>query len=254
VAACGGSAEGDAGQGDETGYVEVAAEHAPVTEGPGCRDAGTPGATSPCALPRQGPEYYVDQGLKYFDTLDVAADPASAPHYAELVARWEWPPWLKLTGFGRDHLIGTAKLLKQVDPSTVPVRDCRAFDVQPFCRCVVAFDYDGSRCPIYEEFTFNDQGEMTFIEAWSDLPGLLPGDPATDRWGESAGFPRLSTRVPGLGAGDGRFDVDGPWMHAAEAVDADVADFAARARDPWATWADELKAAGDDLYTRGCGW
>ena len=219
-----------------------------------CRDAGTRGATARCLAPSRSPQHYVAAGLAYFDTLDVSADPASAPAYAPQVARWEWPPWLKLTGWGREHLVGTASLLKQVDPCTVPARECRAFDVQPFCRCVVAFAYDEGPCPIYEEFTFNAAGEITFIEAWSDLPGLVPGDPSADRWGEAPAFPRLATRVPGLGTPDGRVDPNGAWMHAAEATDPDVADFATRARDPWATWAAELKAAGDDLYARGCGW
>jgi hypothetical protein len=228
---------------------------ADATADPGaCRDRGTPGATAACLQPTRPPQYYVEHGLKYFDTLDSSADPASVPAYWEHVARWEWPPWLKLTGWGRDHVVATAKLLKQADPVTVPSRDCRAFAVQPFCRCVVSFAYPEGPCPIYEEFTFDDQGRMTFVEAWSDLPGLLPGDPVADRWAERPGFPRLSTRVPGLGAASPVIDLGSAWMQAAEARDPDVADFAAHARDPWATWAAELKAAGDTLYPRGCGW
>ena len=220
---------------------------------PGCRDEGMPGATAGCLAPTMAPEYYVAQGLKYFDTLDIEADPLSIPDYSPLVARWEWPPWLKLTGFERQNMLDTAAFLREYDPSTVPVRDCRFFEVQPFCRCYITFEYEGRPCPIYEEFTFNDQGQMTFIEAWSDLPGLLPLA-ADDPWGEAADVPRLSTRVPGLGNGDGLIDLDGDWMRDAEARDPDVADFALRARDPWRHWTEELKAAGDDLYERGCGW
>ncbi len=233
--------------------LEVTSELPAIDPG-ACRDEGTPGATAACLSPTKSPEYYVEQGLKYFDTLDVDADPESVPNYSELVARWEWPPWLKLTGFDKETMISTSVALKQWDPSTVPVRDCRFFEVQPFCRCYISFDYEGKACPIYEEFTFNDQGQMTFIEAWSDLPGFLPQDPEQDPWAETAGYPRLSTRVPGLGNAEGLIDLSSEWMHEAEAQDPDVADFAMRARDQWRYWGQELKAAGEDLYERGCGW
>ena len=92
-------------------------------------------------------------------------------------------------------------------PTKVINRDCRSFDVQPFCRCRVTFHYEwiDSKIDIYQEFTFNDFGELTFIEAWSDKDGFLPMDPERDFWAESANVRRLSTRVPGLGRPDGRF-------------------------------------------------
>jgi len=252
--ACAG-AGGEAGVDQAGPDTSTAAEASPDTQAAAaCRDPGTADATAGCLTPRQDAAHYVSQGLAYFDTLDAAVEPGAQPLYADLVARWEWPPWLKLTGYGRDNMNATASLLMQFDPPTVPIRECRAFAVQPFCRCVVSFQYEGGPCPIYEEFVFNDQGEITFIEAWSDRPGKLPGEPAADRWGEDPAFPRLSTRVPGLGNPEGRIDLDSPAMHAAEAADPDVADFARRARDPWATWAQELKDAGPDLYARGCGW
>lgn len=101
------------------GSADVADPDAAVDAADGtgsCRDRDTPGATAGCLSPRQSPAHYVEQGLRYFDTLDASADPASVPVYSALVARREWPPWLKLTGYGRDHLVSTAKLLKQVDP------------------------------------------------------------------------------------------------------------------------------------------
>jgi hypothetical protein len=220
---------------------------------PGCLNAGTDGATALCLTPTQTPEYYVDQALRYFDTLDVDADPASVPNYSELVARWVWPPWLLLTGFGRDTMNDSATLLRQFDPSTVPERDCRYFATQPFARCYISFAYEGGPCPIYEEFVFNDAGEMTFIEAWSNLEGLTPTG-EDDPWGEREGFQRLSTRVPGLGNPDGRIDIESSWMVAAAAVDTDIADFVERADDFWATWFDEFTGADDDFFAVGCGW
>ncbi len=213
-------------------------------------------APSTCLEPTQDPEYYVDKGLAYFDTMDSDKEWQGDPNYSPLVARWEWPPWLKLTAYTRDNIEATDALL-HLYPSTVPERDCRFFSEQPFARCRVTFfyaDHDGQPCPIYEEFTFNDQGEMTFIEAWSDLPGMLPMDDSADPWAESAGVSRLSTRVPGLGNAEGRIDLQSDAMLAAAADDPDINDFVVRANDWYATWSAELEAAGDDLWERGCGW
>ncbi len=218
-----------------------------------CRDDGTDGATATCLTPTREPTYYVEQANRYFDTLDVDAPEGSRPDYAPLAARWEWPPWLLLTGFTKETLIATEKLLKQADPSTVPVRDCRFFPVQPFARCRVSFSYAGGPCPIYEEFVFNDAGEMTFIEAWSDLPGMVP-TPEDDPWGERTDIGRLSTRIPGLGKPDGRVELQGAAMQAAAANDADVAEFAKRAGDQWKYWGEELANAPKDFFAKGCGW
>ena len=159
-----------------------------------------------------------------------------------------------LTGYQRDTMTSIGGLLKQFDPSTVPTRDCRAFATQPFGRCHVVFAYGGGACPIYEEFTFNDQGEMTFIEAWSDLPGLLPTSATADRWAEDPGVHRLSTKIPGLGNATGQIDLAADWMTQAAARDPEIADFVARANDFWQTWYDAYQAAGSDLFKRGCGW
>ncbi len=42
-------------------------------------------------------------------------------------------------------------------------------------------------------------------------------------------------------------------QHAAKS-DADLSEFIVRAKDWGPTWLEELKAAGDDLWARGCGW
>ena len=211
-------------------------------------------ALSTCLSPTMSDDYYIDQGLRYFDTLDATADPEHDPTYADLVARWEWPPWLKLTGYGRELTEAVDEVvLIGIPGTTVPERDCRAFDVQPFARCRVNFDYEGSPCPIFEEFTFNDAGEVTFIEAWSDLPGLGPTDDAEDLWAEGEAH-RLSTKIPGLGNSTGGIDPTGEAMTSASEADADVADFVPRTQDFWGAWNEEYRAAGDDLFERGCGW
>lgn len=221
-----------------------------------CADASgrACGALSTALSPQQSPEYYVDQANIYFDTLDTRFDPDIVPNYSPLTARWELPPWLYLTGYGRNHMISTTRYALAADPSTVPVRDCRYFPVQPFARCVVSFEYGQGSCPIYEEFTFNDQGQMTFVEAWSDLPGYLPGDAIGDRWAEAPTFHRLSTKVPGLGNASGLIDLDASWMNRAAAEDAEVADFVRRANDWYTTWNEALAEQGPDYFARGCGW
>jgi hypothetical protein len=211
-------------------------------------------ALATALTPQQPPEYYVEQANEYFDTLDTSADPSSVPNYSTLVARWELPPWLWLTGYGRSNMISTTEVALVLEPSTVPTGDCRAFAVQPFARCYVSFEYDAGSCPIYEEFVFNDQGEMTFIEAWSDQPGLLPMSDPTDRWAEGPDVRRLSTKIPGLGNATGLIDLDSEAMQRAASEDPEVADFVRRAQNFLPSWLQALEDAGSDYFARGCGW
>ena len=218
---------------------------------------GTDAATADCLTPKQDPSYYVEQAEKYFNTMDFNEVMDDAPVYAEWVVRWEWPPWLLLTAFGADHIESTDLLLR-LYPSTIPERDCRFFEQQPFARCRVVFYYDdpsheGRGCPIYEEFAFNDAGEMTVIEAWSDLDGLRPmrGD---DEWAQAADVSRISTRIPGLGTPSGQLDINGDAYAEAAQADADLMDLRDRANDWMTTWSAALDEAGDDLWPNGCGW
>ena len=150
------------------------------------------------------------------------------PSYAPLVIRFEFPPWLLTTGYGAVTMRNVDEVLRKFT-TNYKVLDCRNFDVQPFGRCHLVFLYgrddpatpadDRTECPIYEEFTFNDAGETTFIEAWSDDPSYLPMD-AEDQWAEGSVVNRLSTAVPGLGRSDGRIDPNSRAMwDAAEAFD-----------------------------------
>ena len=212
-------------------------------------------ALSTCIEPAFSGDYYVEQSQLYFNTMDANENRDVGPDYGEWVSRWEWPPWLLLTAFGREDIIESDLLLRLYE-SIIPERECLFFDEQPFGRCRVTFyyaDHDGQSCPIYEEFTFNEAGEMTFIEAWSDQPGFLPM-PDEDTWAEGENVSRLSTRVPGLGGPDGRVSLGSQAMLDAAAEDSDVADFAARAADWRAAWLVALEEAGDDLWARGCGW
>lgn len=212
----------------------------------------TEAARSSCSRPTQEPSYYEDQSLRYFDTLESDYSGDGGPEYAEGVARWEWPPWLKLTGYGREDMEKLDAVVRLL-PTTVPERECRFFEQQPFGRCRVSFsyeDYPGKSCPIYEEFSFNEAGETIFIEAWADNPLYLH---TADPWSEGDKTGRLSSRIPGLGTAAGQIDPEGEAMNAAAASDPDVADFQTRAKDFYQTWLDEYEAAGD-VFAKGCGW
>jgi hypothetical protein len=218
-----------------------------------CMNGGTDGATARCLKTTQTSSYYASQSNLYFNALDSSANPKDIPSYSTLVARWEWPPWLKLTAFGDTMIVQIDQVLTEQAPSTVPTRDCRGFSVQPFGRCHVSFAFSGGPCPIYEEFTFNDQGQMTFIEAWSDTPALSPTS-ASDHWAEAADFHRLATKVPGLGNATGLINLQSSWMTKAAAQDPEIKDFVMRAENFWPTWTAQLQSAGSNLYPTGCGW
>ena len=209
-----------------------------------------------CSVATQSVDYYAELSSRYFDTMDSRVDLEEEMPYSEQVVRWEWGPWLKLTAFGRDDMIAVDAALV-LYPSIVDERDCRGFDVQPFGRCTVTFYYDahdGKPCPIYEEFVFNDAGEITWIEAWSYLPGYLPME-GTDPWADGVDHGRLSARIPGLGTPTGAIDLESQAMADAAAADADVADFAARADDWQAAWLDEVANNDQDaMWAEGCGW
>ena len=178
------------------------------------------------------------------------------PNYSSLVIRWEWPPWMLLTGFGKTAMVATDVMLK-LNPSKYDMLDCRGFDTQPFCRCHVVFNYSGTLCPIYEEFTFNDYGEITFIEAWSDYESLLPMTSGADSvWDEQEYWGmkevnRLSTKIPGLGNANGRVDLDSYCMNEAAEKDKDIAELQKRANDASGYWMKELIKHSKEI-SQGC--
>jgi hypothetical protein len=222
---------------------------------PACPE-GDPDAPLGCSQPTLPEDHYVAAALAYFDTMDSRVPLETFPAYSERVVRWEWPPWLKLTAYTREVIELSDQLLRAY-PSVVDDRDCRYFPDAPFARCRITFRYeahDNLPCPIYEEFAFNEAGEITWIEAWSDQPALLPLDAADDPWAEDPAFPRLAARVPGLGSPSGLIDPDGDAMAAAAEADADVADLVRRMADFGGTWGAEAAAAGDEMWSVGCGW
>jgi len=184
--------------------------------------------------PNRPLQYYAEQSNRYFDTLDTYAPRRSKPRFSSHVIRWEWPPWLFLTGH-KDHWMAFDAILP-LFPTRVLNRDCRGFDVQPFGRCRVTFHYiwADAYVDIYQEFTFNASGEITFIEAWTDEDGYRPMSPAVDFWAEGPDVSRLSTRVPGLGRPDGRYQMD--VLREMAVHDPDLRDLHARLQMPIVAW------------------
>jgi hypothetical protein len=190
--------------------------------------------TSRSLSPKKTPEYYIEQSQKYFDTLDTYADRESKPLYSSHIIRWEWYPWLYLTGFRRVGM--KLDRLLVLYPTRIINRDCRAFTEQPFGRCRVTFHYERPNefIDIYEEFTFNDQGEITFVEAWSDDKELLPMNPDKDFWAQGANVKRLSTKVPGLGSKDGK--IHRKSLRKSSKEDKDLKNLLKRLRLPVSYW------------------
>ena len=196
-------------------------------------------APSTTLTPTKPAEYYIDQGVKYFRTMQSDVPIHVKPNYSDLVVRWEWHPWLLLTGYKRGNMI-TSDIFLKLYPTAYNLINCKYFAVQPFCRCHVVFNYSGKLIPIYEEFTFNNAGEITFIEAWSDYPSLLPMA-KNDYWAEGDSVNRLSTRVPGLGNATGRINPKAQWMKNAAVNDTVLADLLNRIKHPISTYMRELK-------------
>ena len=221
------------------------------------QNCNTDGALSTCLTPKFDSAYYIEQGVKYFLTMQSDIPNDVQPNYSPLVIRWEWPPWLLLTGYKKDFLIKSDILLK-LNPTQYYKMDCQYFEEQPFCRCHVIFDYSGDSCPIYEEFTFNNQGEITFIEAWSDFENLLPMDAGTDSiwdeneyWAKQNNVNRLSTKVPGLGNTTGKINVNSSWMANAVRIDTSVAELVRRLKNPITTYFQQLATHQEEL-SHGC--
>lgn len=185
------------------------------------------------SIPTYELSYYAEESNKYFDTLDSYAPIQSKPKYSNHVIRWEWYPWLFLTGHGKESLKLDRFLLYY--PTKVINRKCQGFKVQPFGRCHVTFHYlkGDHLVDIYEEFTFNEKGEITFIEAWTDKEEFLPMK-KTDYWAQAKNIKRLSTRIPGLGDSNGNYDYE--KLKSLAPKDKDIKNLLKRLRHPILYW------------------
>jgi hypothetical protein len=215
-------------------------------------------------LPNEPNTTYIAEADKYFNqlesnfTYDILL-PGKLPSYAPLVARWEWPPdWYRLTGFKKVATLLADTTIRDAVPCICVDRTHVFSPINPFARSVVTFYYGskgaagGDPIYIYEEFTFNDLAEMTFIEAWSITkegfdtltqlaqnnqpwpdppPGTNQTDGVTDAPEPIIPFTRLSTQIPGLGLGHGEIDLNGEPMNEAARQNPTIAEFQREAHD-----------------------
>lgn len=131
-----------------------------------------PQLLSTVLVPKFEKDYYIDQANQYFDSLDTSVEKGK-PNYSSKLARWEWQPWLILTGFGKEKTLLIDGAIRASGKCICVNREHRFFDQNPFIRSVITFYYGEddivnktNALRILEEFTFNDSGEITFIEAW----------------------------------------------------------------------------------------
>ena len=195
--------------------------------------------------------YYTTQCDRYFDSLDSTKINRILPRYSTLVARYEWPPWLILTGLGAKQTTLVDSLIREV-PCICVNRRHQIFDVQPFGRSQVTFYYGNdvkkyldiinnknindeelleelenlNAIHIYEEFTFNSKGQITFIEAWS-------ADPIIDYFNlhntPKDMNPRISTEIAGLGNSEGLINLENKLI--IDSKNKDVKEFGLRAKN-----------------------
>ena len=180
--------------------------------------------------PVKSPEYYEKQCDLYFDTLQTKVN-EERPNYSVDVARWEHPPWLLLTGLGKERTRIIDDEIRKY-PCICVNRTHKFFPQQPFGRSRVTFYYgqdniDKKLNPIhiYEEFTFNDKGEMTFIEAWTDDESETGKLRELDSDGWPTNFARLSTQIPGLGNQNGFVNIHSKYFNEVASKNGSLADF-----------------------------
>ena len=100
VIACGGD--------DESNRYYQMLHHDPNTP-TNCKNPGTPAATASCqSRPKRRNTTWLR--LKPILTPSMSIIETVFPSYHPLVARWEWPPWLLLTGYTGEDMIGTSDL------------------------------------------------------------------------------------------------------------------------------------------------
>ena len=115
-------------------------------------------------------KYYEHQADLYFNTLQTKPLVLpERPNYASHVIRWEWPPWLLLTGRSALGIRASDDIIRTT-PCICVDRTHKYFSEHPFARSIVTFYYFEENVKemknpirIYEEFTFNSKGEIVFI-------------------------------------------------------------------------------------------
>jgi len=185
--------------------------------------------------PKYSPEYYKLQCDLYFTHLESRIADRVEFYCSLTCVRWEWPPWDLLTGQGMINIMYADMVDRDQNECIVAERNIRFYDVQPFGRAIITIYYGDNiktrqhPIKIYEEFTFNDFGQVTFIEAWScQQSEYLPG---FDAEGWPIEIPtRLSYLIPGLGHITGEINVNTEAVQHAALQNKYVADYVERSK------------------------
>ena len=147
------------------------------------------------------PNYFTQQVEQYFDSLQTGS--TLFPNYAPDVVRFEWQPWLLLTGNGSDNIkFVDSEIRKYTGYCQVKNRKHRYVKKLNMVQSTVEFFYNNSTNPIkiYEELTFNKEGQISFIEAWINTDYKVDGKLQLPSRGKD-GFPegeikRMSLATP----------------------------------------------------------
>lgn len=178
------------------------------------------------------PTYYIGQCDVYFNSLESNFR-FFKPSYSKLVTRWEWSSSSHLTGYGRNTIHAVDSFMRNY-PCIYMEREHRFFMQQPFARsmvtCYFGNDIQAKAHPIkfYYEFTFNDVGEITFIECWLARQGDQLPSFRHDGW-PTGDIYRLSSILPGLGNQYGIVDMNSAVMYIAGTNDEYIAELRSRA-------------------------
>lgn len=172
-------------------------------------------------------KYYIRQCDVYFNSLEPKYQ-FFKPNYSKKICRWEWPSSVFLTGYGCKTVHSIDTILRTY-PCLCIEREHRFFKQQPFARSIVTFHYGNDAktkmkpTRMYFEFTFNDQGQITFIESWLARQGEQLPLFRNDGW-PTGEFYRISTLIPGLGNRQGNIDINSAVMYISGTGDAKVAE------------------------------
>ena len=120
-------------------------------------------------MAKEQAEYYKKQCDVYLDTLAATLHPDEIPNLSENVLRWDWTRQ-ELTSRNRDTLIAMDVFCTAMAPDRVTGRQHKIYQEQPLGRSKVQFESeDGSGGDVremYMEFTFNEKGQISFVESW----------------------------------------------------------------------------------------
>ncbi|KAL7556649.1 hypothetical protein ACA910_017588 [Epithemia clementina (nom. ined.)] len=136
--------------------------HSPTADTSSDNDSDGPSLMAP-----EQAEYYIKQCDIFLNTLTTTLRPAKIPNLSKTVMRWDWSHD-RLTGRNRDTLIAMDIFATAVAPEQSVESEHKIYQQQPLGRSMVQFQSvkSGDLRTLYIEFTFNDEGEISFVEVW----------------------------------------------------------------------------------------